>query len=207
MAPEQAWGGFDTQNVFGYLGDLNPLSQQTGIARDDLATQRDQLLQPIESSYRTAMGGQGVDATSANLYNDPNFRSYAQTGQVPQSQVAQQGGGMTLGSLGSGSALAPFTGQFQAPTADQALQTPGLQYALQRAQQAIERSAAAKGTLLTGGLMRDLSENQIGMALQGYGDTYNRARSEFDLSRSIFEGNQDRPFDKLYRLGELGRPV
>ena len=107
----------------------------------------------------------------------------------------------------SGSAVAPWTGQFNAPTADQAVQTPGLQYALDRAKQAIERSAAAKGTLLTGGTLRDLSENQIGMALQGYGQAYNRARDEYDLSKSTFYEQQDRPFEKYYKLGELGRPV
>ncbi len=208
MQPQQAaqpWGGWNSTNVFDSW-DLNPLSQQTGVARDDLSQQRDAFLQPIESSYRQA-GGIG-DANGQNLWADPNFRSYAQTGQIQQPQ------GQTLAGLGPassqypfGSSVAPFTGQFQAPTADQALQTPGLQYAMQRAQQAIERSAAAKGTLLSGGTLRDLSENQIGMALQGYQGAYDRSRGEFDLGRSIFESNQDRPYAKYISLAELGRPA
>lgn len=130
-------------------------------------------------------------------------------GAPPGAPTAEPAMPNTLANLGyaPGSALAPWTQQFSAPSAEDAINTPGLQYALDRAKQAIERSAAAKGTLLTGGTLRDLSENQIGMALQGYGDAYNRSRSEYDLSRSIFESNQDRPFEKLYRLGDLGRPV
>lgn len=205
QAAEQPWAGFTLGNIgqYGYGTDLNPLSQQTGIPRDTLAQQRDAFIQPIESSYRQATGGQ-ADATSGNLIGSPQFQNFAQTGQVP---TGLPGIGSASQQYGFGSALAPWTQQFQAPTADQAINTPGLQYALGRAQQAIERSAAAKGTLLTGGTLRDLSENQIGMALQGYGQAYDRARSEYDLSKSNFQQNQDRPFEKLYRLGELGRPV
>jgi hypothetical protein len=198
---------FNTENIWDY-GDnqqVYDLAQQTGQDRDALLTQREQFLRPLYSQYRERAGG-AADEGDAALFNDPNFRSFAQTGQMPQT-LGQLGTGAASQQYGFGSAIAPFTGQFNAPSAQDALNTPGLQYALGRAQQAIERSAAAKGTLLTGGTLRDLSENQIGMALQGYGDAYNRSRSEFDLGRSIFESNQDRPFDKLYRLGELGRPV
>ncbi len=209
-AGDQPWEGFTLGNIgqYGYGTDLNPLSQQTGIPRDTLADQRDAFIRPIESSYRAATGGQ-ADATSANLIGSPQFQNFTQTGQTPNQTFGSLSGGVGPASqqYAPGSAIAPWTQQFQAPTADQALQTPGLQYALQRAQQAIERSAAAKGTLLTGGLMRDLSENQIGMALQGYQQTYNNARNEYDLSKSTYYEQQDRPFEKMYRLGELGRPV
>jgi hypothetical protein len=207
---QQPWGGFTLANIgqYGYGTDLNPLSQQTGIPRDTLADQRDAFIRPIESSYRTAMGGH-ADATSANLVGSPEFQQFTQTGQAPNGAFGSLSGGVGPASsqYAPGSAIAPWTQQFQAPTADQAIQTPGLQYALDRAKQAIERSAASKGTLLTGGLLRDLSENQIGMALQGYQQTYNNARSEYDLSRENYFANQDRPFDKYYKLGELGRPV
>ncbi len=143
----------------------------------------------------------GVDPTQGPVLSGP--------GAPGGSTLANMGGNVPQGATGqyaSGSAIAPWTQQFQAPTAQQAIGSPGMEYALSRAQQAIERGAAAKGTLLTGGTLRDLSENQIGMALQGYGDVYNRARSEYDLSKSTFQENQDRPFSKYATLAELGKP-
>jgi len=212
MQPQQAiqpWGGFTMANIgqYGYGTDLNPLSQQTGIPRDTLADQRDAFIRPIESSYRTQMEGQGgrADATSANLVGSPGFQQFAQGGQTIGSLGT--GTGPATSQYGFGSALAPWTGQFNAPTAQEAVGTPGLQYALSRAQQAIERSAAAKGTLLTGGTLRDLSENQIGMALQGYQGAFDRSKDVYNMGKSTFYENQDRPFQKLLSLGELGRPT
>ena len=49
---QQPWGGFNAQNVFENW-DLNPLSQQTGLDRDALATQRDAFLQPLAQQYRS----------------------------------------------------------------------------------------------------------------------------------------------------------
>jgi hypothetical protein len=89
---QQQWGGWNANNVFSSW-DLNPLSQQTGVARDDLANQRDAFLQPIEANYRQAMAGQGqqVDATSQNLFSDPNFQAFAQKGALPaNASPAQQ---------------------------------------------------------------------------------------------------------------------
>lgn len=198
---QQPWGGFTLGNIgqYGYGTDLNPLSQQTGIPRDTLAQQRDDFIRPIESSYRTAMNGK-ADATSANLTNSPQFQQFAQTGTLA-------GLGPASDQYPAGFSISPWTKEFVGPSAEDALNTPGLQYALDRAKQAIERSAAAKGTLLTGGLLRDLSENQIGMALQGYQGAYDRSRDQYMIGRENFWANQDRPFDKYYRLGELGRPV
>lgn len=88
--PKTPWGGFNAQNIgqYGYGVDLNPLSQQTGIARDDLAQQRDAFLQPLEQQYRTANGG--GDATSAALTSSPEFQSFLQGGQVPKNATPAQ---------------------------------------------------------------------------------------------------------------------
>lgn len=182
--------------------------------------------QPTEPNWALAQpkpSGATGDWWTTNTYDGSGSGDNATFGTPPSMDMiagattqrpgAQVGGG-TLANMGSasaqygsGSAIAPWTGQFQAPTAEQAIGSPGMEYALGRAQQALERSAAAKGTLLTGGTLRDLSENQIGMALQGYGDVYNRARSEYDLSKSTFYEQQDRPFSKYTTLAELGRPT
>lgn len=56
---------------------------------------------------------------------------------------------------------------------------PGYQFRLQQGQQAVERSAAAKGTLLTGGTLKDLTDYQQGAASQEYGNVYQRALTDW----------------------------
>jgi hypothetical protein len=75
----QTFGGFNAGNVFDSW-DLNPLSQQTGTARDTLAQQRDSFLKPLFDQFR---GQTKADLGDQELYNDPRFRTFAQTGQAP----------------------------------------------------------------------------------------------------------------------------
>ncbi len=64
---------------------------------------------------------------------------------------------------------------FQAPSFEQALSDPGYQFALQQGTDALERSAAAKGVLRTGGTLKDIIGYGQDMAANRYGDVYNRA--------------------------------
>lgn len=156
-----------------------------------------------------------------------------------------------------------WTGEFKAPTAEEAMAEPGTQFELAEGQKGIERSAAAGGTLLTGGTLKDLAKYRQGVAAQRYGDVYGRrageyqqrvgefeagkahglaayganlgakqaaygsrrdvnqeayqrgrdiwqtgygkARQEFDLARDVFERNQEKKFNRLRSLAELGR--
>jgi hypothetical protein len=102
-APQQQtpqWGGFNSENVWDNLGDLNPVAAQYGMQRDDLSTQRDAFLQPWEQKYRDARAAQGqkVDATSANVYGDAGFQNFVRSGgqlgyQPPQSIDGGSGSG------------------------------------------------------------------------------------------------------------------
>lgn len=86
--------------------------------------------------------------------------------------------------------LAPWTETFTAPTAEQALSSPGFQFRLGEGLKAIERSAAAKGTLLTGGTQKGLQGYGQDMASQEYGNVYNRAYNEYDTRRTNFLQNE-----------------
>ncbi len=112
------------------------------------------------------------------------------------------GGGST--GLAAGSLMVPWEQQFTAPTAEQALQSPGLQFALDEANRIGQNSAAARGTLLNGRVQQALQGSNVQNALQGYGDVYNRGVGEYMLSRENFYNNQDRPFNKLSSLANLG---
>lgn len=148
------------------------------------------------------------------------------------------GGGTNLANLGLPHLFAPFTEtfaqptftpppDFKAPTMNEAMQDPSIQFALTRGQEALERSASAKGTLLTTGTLRNLDEQQQGIAMQGYGDIYgrrageyeskygkkvegferdyNQALGEYGIRQGNFYASQDRPFNKLATFAGMGQ--
>ena len=67
---------------------------------------------------------------------------------------------------------------FRPPTAADMMQDPGYQFRLQQGQQALERSAAARGGLLSGGFARGAQEYGQNMASQEYGNVYQRRLGE-----------------------------
>ena len=121
---------------------------------------------------------------------------------------AGDGGGSsgTLGGLGSGSLIAPWNKQFKAPNPNQIAKNPYYQFQMQQGLQGIERGAAAKGTLLTGGTLKALDRYGQGVA-SAFGDqAYDRGMQEYLLKRENFYASQDRPYTKLKGLAELGKP-
>ena len=70
---------------------------------------------------------------------------------------------------------------FRAPTPQELAANPSYQFRLQGGQQAIDRSAAARGTLRTGGTLKDLAEYGQNFASQEYESAYDRALREYDL--------------------------
>lgn len=85
-------------------------------------------------------------------------------------------------SLGQFSGPGAFEGPgaFKAPTMADIANDPGYQFRLKAGQDALERSAAARGTLLTGGTAKDLAGYQQELASQEYDKIYGRASSEYD---------------------------
>lgn len=104
-------------------------------------------------------------------------------------------GGNTLGSLGYGSAMAPFV----PPTAEDALNDPGVKFGMAEANRLRMIGPAAHGTILNGRVLAGLDAANIGQGLQAYGQVYDR-------SFQTQTRNQDAPFDKNYRLATLGKP-
>ncbi len=98
------------------------------------------------------------------------------------------GGGSLGGSLGSFGSLINHL-----PTGQDAQNMPGIQFAIDRAQNAQQHSAAARGTLLSGGALKDLADYTTGAALQGYGQLAN-------LQLGYNQAN----VGNLYNLANLG---
>jgi hypothetical protein len=84
---------------------------------------------------------------------------------------------------------------FEAPTAETMLQEPGFQFRLGEGRKALERSAASKGMLRTGGTFKGLLDYGQNFASNEYQNVYNRER---DQNRML---NQDRLTDYQTRYG------
>ena len=80
-------------------------------------------------------------------------------------------------------------GDFTAPTSGSLASDPGFQFRLAQGNQAAQRSAAAHGTLLTGGLQKSLANYNQGMASDEYGNAYNRALSSYTANRDTNQQN------------------
>jgi len=91
--------------------------------------------------------------------------------------------------------IQPFTAQFSAPTMQQAEQSPGFQFRLGEGLKALQRSAAARGTLLTGGTLKSLTDYAQGSASQEYDKVYGRAMGEYGQQFGIHQWNEGSRFD------------
>lgn len=106
---------------------------------------------------------------------------------------------------GFGSLSQGFNQTFQAPNAITEQNDPGYQSRLAEGQKALDRSAAAKGDLLSGGTAK--AEQQFGQdyASNEYGNVYNRALTGFNQNYNIFENNQNNEYNRLASLAGLGQ--
>ena len=148
----------------GHLQQILPQLQAAGVevqnqARGDL---RPRFRLPSGEVYDFGPGGWQGRGQMSPGFGDPS--------QAPT------GGGYGGGAAGGGS-LAGLNGM--SPT-DYLRNTPGYQFALQQGLQGVERSAAGRGTLLTGGTLKALQQYGTGLADQTYGNAWQRF---FDLTK------------------------
>lgn len=78
---------------------------------------------------------------------------------------------------------------------------PGYQFRLQEGQKAMDRSAAARGNLLSGGQAKALTQYNQGMASQEYGNAFNRAMQQHSVE-SARRGDQ---FNQLATMAGVGQ--
>ena len=100
--------------------------------------------------------------------------------QPPGDQPPGDGGGGAITGFGGGGAI---TGLPPDNRLTALRNTPGYQFARDEGLQAIQRSAAAKGTLLTGGTLKGLARYGEGIADQLYNETYDRYLRLADLGQ------------------------
>jgi hypothetical protein len=186
------------------------------------AASDDKIVMP-DGTYYDVASDNGWSAPGQPDHWDPSVNVVGPNGQTQSFSSYLQGQGLPVPAFnprpdelggGSGSAgyagpggmgglIAPFTGQFSAPDLNNTTD-PGYLARLQMGTDAIQKSAAAKGTLLTGGTLKDLTNYAQDYASNEYGNVYGRAANTFNTNYGIFENNQANAFNRLYGLTGLG---
>ncbi len=111
----------------------------------------------------------------------------------------------TNGALNATSLNEQWATPFTPPTAAEAAATPGYQFALSQGEQAIQRSAAAQGNLLTGGTAKDLNNYAQGMADTNYQQAFNNYLQQYQQKYNIFNNNQTNLYNKLASIAGMGQ--
>jgi hypothetical protein len=127
-----------------------------------------------------------------------NYSPYLNTGKNATYQL-----GSLLGTPGQG-LLTPWNQKFTAPTEAEAEQTPGFQFQLHQGLDALQNSAAGKGSLLTGRTLADLNNYAQGTASTNYQNTFNNALTQYQTAYQSFLNNQNSTYSRLMGLSGEG---
>lgn len=196
-----------------------PKAPDAPAAGDDWASKDYGNIDNVKAYFKS----RGVDVSDqsaqywADKYNSPEFAGDRNYFFQRLGQAEEFGGG--AGSAGYGDLLSPFTEQFsyqdfKPPSMDDLKNSPGFQASLDRASNILQRSAAAKGSLLSGSTAQALSDQTADLTTQGYGNLYNQTAQTYSTNRgnaydaykerrANFYQNQDSPFAKLMALSSL----
>lgn len=169
-------GNTPTPNQQGGYSTPPPIDTATGAYPAGWAQGGDGLWHFSEPSAGGSGGGGFTGGGGSS--NRPNPSDFGRPG-VPD-----------LGNFRSPDPLRPWEETFKAPTAEDATNSPGFQFRLGEGLKALERSAAAKGTLLTGGTLKGEQRYAQNTASNEYKDVYGRAYNEYDTRRTNFLQNE-----------------
>lgn len=144
--------------------------------------------------------GQGdkANSTLADFYqkNIAQLQPYLQLGQQGTQELSQQlapGGGLTQ-------SYAPFT----APNPQGVANTPEYQFAAQQGGRAIENSAAARGTDLSGGTLKDLNTFGQGLASNQYQNAFQNALQSYNTNFNTFNTGGTNLYNRLMGITNTG---
>lgn len=175
--------------LFGAAGSLFSGSEQANAANNAAQLQYN-------------LGEQGLNFQQ-QVYNQnqQNLAPWIQQGQGAVNTL----GGLQQQALQGTGPLAPWTGQFQAPTAAQAAQYPGYQFQLQQGENAIQNSSAARGGLVSGNAATALNNYAQGTAQSDYSNVYNQALQQYQMGYNQYQQNQSNLFNRYASLAGLGQ--
>ena len=96
--------------------------------------------------------------------------------------------------------------QFRAPSADdiKGQLDPSMQFTMDEGLKALQRSAAGRGRLNSGGTLKDINTFAQGLASTNYGNAYSRAYQNSLMNYQSGMENQANRFQRLNSLGQMG---
>ncbi|HZW05398.1 MAG TPA: hypothetical protein VFF58_00690 [Candidatus Nitrosotalea sp.] len=101
--------------------------------------------------------------------------------------------------------LTPWSSTFTAPTDVTEQNDPGYKFRLAQGEGALENSAAAGGSLLSGNTLEAQQKFGQNFASNEYSNVYNRAMQEYAQKYGIFENNQTNLFNRLAAVSGVGQ--
>ena len=134
----------------------------------------------------------GTNQTSAN-----NAQQTALTNVTGAEQPYQ-----TLGLTAANGLNSLLSNGFQAPTLQQAENTPGYQFQLQQGTKALDENAAANGTLLSGNTGTALEQYGQNLAQGAYQQTYNNALQAYQANASTLTAGTNLGLSSTGQLGQ-----
>ena len=189
---------------------------QEGLSLENQQNQQDQAnLQPYLQTgdnanatlqYLMGMGGSspGGGGTTTAQGQTLSIPGISGSVSVPGVTTTTGTAATNLGSYGS--LMQGYGGgAFQAPTAEQARQTPGYQFGLQQGEGAQEASAAANGTLLTGGTQAALNQYGQNYADTNYNNVYNQALQTYGTNYNTWANQQNSEYNRLAGMAGMGQ--
>jgi len=117
----------------------------------------------------------------------------------------QSGYSPLFGAYDSSASVVPNSPESPVLTQQGFQQSPGYQYQLQQAMSAIQNSAAAKGSAISGNTLRDLQSNAQGLANQDWWNAYNANSSAYWNAANYSSGLQNRQISALQSLLTSGQ--
>lgn len=133
-------------------------------------------------------------------------QQYGDTQKMEAPWVAAGQGAVTkLSDMVQNGGFPSWNENFQAPTSVTEQNDPGFQFRLQEGQKALERSAASRGGLLSGGTAKALDQYSQDYASNEYGNVYNRAYNDYATRYNQFEQDQSNTYNRYAGLAGLGQ--
>lgn len=165
-----------------------------------------------------AIGGSLIQSNSASNAADKVSQSEANSLAFQEQEFNTEqaneapwlaAGKTALGQLSAGTApggqfestYSPFT----APTGVDESNDPGYAFRLQQGQQALERSAAARGTGTGGAALKAAEQYGQDYSSNEYSNVYNRAIQSYDTNFGVYNTDQTNNYNRLANIAGLGQ--
>lgn len=191
------FGGLLTLGIIGAVGGIGAAAIGSSAAGNAADTQSQAAVQAAQIQAQSAQNALDFNKQQWAT-NQNNMQPWLQagTGAVNQLSALMAPGGSLTQQWGQ---------QFQAPSAQQAEATPGYQFTLGQGLQALDRGAAARGNLLTGGTMQAEQQYGQGLASQTYQQTFNNTLTQYQQAYNQFQQGQANTYNRLAGLAGTGQ--